>query len=299
HFDPSRLNPIHSSLSSLLTPPTCPPPFRPIAALELAPPPPQQQPPSPFPLDSDDEADPSTFRFTADQLGTFSGLAFSMSNCSRALVALAVGNILINAVEEMMGAVSLGDVAFCTNAIIPAALIWYAKGPFEELCKAPDQPHMPLALKGVGRLSLTLQQLAWTSGSVGVVLLLEAAVRYPPIVGVASGVCLSLAGARVAALWWVLQRHTSSGEEVSRTLAALRGGTGAGDLSLPDRAASWLALGALLQAEPSIHKRGHGGKAGGVALLVPSLEESPLGVLLGDGVIHASADMVVEMLEAL
>lgn len=40
-------------------------------------------------------------------------------------------------------------------------------------------------------------------------------------------------------------------------------------------------------------------QAGSVALLVPSMEESALGVLLGDGVMHASADLLMEVLEAL
>ncbi|KAG2439781.1 hypothetical protein HYH02_010658 [Chlamydomonas schloesseri] len=160
--------------------------------------------------------------------------------------------------EELVRAVSLSDVAFCVNALIPAALIAYSVGPFAQLAKGPDEPHMGLALKGVGRLSLTMQQLAWTSGSVGVVLLLEAAVKYPPMVSVASGACLGLAVARGAALWWVVSRHTTSGEEVARTLAALRGQAAGQELHPLDRLASWLALGALLQAEPSIHSHGHG-----------------------------------------
>ena len=36
-----------------------------------------------------------------------------------------------------------------------------------------------------------------------------------------------------------------------------------------------------------------------MALLVPALEESPLGVLVGDGVLHMSADILVEVLEAI
>ncbi len=57
-------------------------------------------------------------------------------------------------------------------------------------------------MQGVGRLSLALQQLAWTSGSVGVVVLLEAAAHYPPLVGVASGTCLTLAGGGACVLAW-------------------------------------------------------------------------------------------------
>ncbi|KAG2489288.1 hypothetical protein HYH03_012308 [Edaphochlamys debaryana] len=231
--------------------------------------------------------DPASFRFLPSQLEVFRGLVFSMVNCSRALAALAVGNVVFNSIEavehahhahhaaeatavaagspgamavltELAASVSLGDVAFCMNAIIPAALISYAAGPFVQLAQNPDRPHMELALQGVGRLSMTLQQLAWTSGSVGVVLLLEAAVKYPPMVGVASGACLALAAARGAALWWVVRCHTNSGEEVAATLAAVRGGEGAKDLPLVDRAAAWLAMGALLEAEPSIHHHKHG-----------------------------------------
>ena len=71
--------------------------------------------------------------------------------------------------------------------------------------------------QGVGRLSLTMQQLAWTSGSVGVVLLLEAAVKYPPMVAVASGACLGLAG----------EREGGPGERVCMTRVSGGGGEGA------------------------------------------------------------------------
>ncbi len=65
---------------------------------------------------------------------------------------------------------------------------------------------------------------------------------------------LHAAVARGLALWWVVSAHTSSGEEVSRTLAALRGGANAPYAMGPlERAACWLALGALLQAEPPLH----------------------------------------------
>ncbi|GIL92775.1 hypothetical protein Vretimale_11714 [Volvox reticuliferus] len=155
--------------------------------------------------------------------------------------------------QEALRAVSLTDVAFCINEVIPALLIMYAAAPFEQLARNPDEPHMALALKGVGRLSVTLQQLAWTSGSVAVVLLLTAAAEYPPIVGVASWSCMALAVARGASLWWVISQHTTSGEEVARTLAALRGGVEGRDMNPLDRAASWLALGVLLQAEERLH----------------------------------------------
>ncbi|GIL68638.1 hypothetical protein Vafri_21863 [Volvox africanus] len=155
--------------------------------------------------------------------------------------------------QEALRAVSLTDVAFCIDQIIPALLIVYAAAPFEQLARNPDEPHMELALRGVGRLSVTLQQLAWTSGSVAVVLLLTAAAEYPPIVGVASWSCLALAVARGASLWWVISQHTTSGEEVARTLAALRGGVEGRDMNPLDRAASWLALGVLLQAEERLH----------------------------------------------
>ncbi|GLI67714.1 hypothetical protein VaNZ11_011982 [Volvox africanus] len=155
--------------------------------------------------------------------------------------------------QEALHAVSLTDVAFCIDQIIPALLIVYAAAPFEQLARNPDEPHMELALRGVGRLSVTLQQLAWTSGSVAVVLLLTAAAEYPPIVGVASWSCLALAVARGASLWWVISQHTTSGEEVARTLATLRGGVGGRDMNPLDRAASWLALGVLLQEEERLH----------------------------------------------
>ncbi|EFJ40501.1 hypothetical protein VOLCADRAFT_99708 [Volvox carteri f. nagariensis] len=283
--------------------------------------------------------------------------------------------------QEVVHSVSLTDVAFCVNEIIPALLIAYAAVPFQQLSQNPDEPHMALALKGVGRLSVTLQQLAWTSGSVAVVLLLTAAAEYPPIVGWASWSCLALSMARGAALWWVIAQHTTSGAEVARTLAELRGlqgGREAEQMNVLDRAASWLALGVLLQVLATLALGGggnsrlsrtqnlitcallnastavsssssssscssarlaegvgensngwvssvilaaqkaanatalftsaaaldralhnDGGYAGSVALLVPSLEESPLGVLLGDGVMHISADLLVEVMEAL
>ncbi|GLC36771.1 hypothetical protein PLESTB_000784600 [Pleodorina starrii] len=261
----------------------------------------------------DEYEEVSNFRFLPSQLEVFHELAKSMRFCSSGMSALAVGSVLMNAVEavehthhqlqhaghaaaemaaagaaaaegaaaaagqaavavaehtaaaasggtffqELLRAVSLTDVAFCVNEIIPALLIMYAAVPFERLSKNPDVPHMGLALQGVGRLSLTLQQLAWTSGSVAVVLLLTAAAEYPAIVGVASWSVLALAMARGASLWWVISQHTTSGEEVARTLAALRGGSNARELNPLDRAASWLALGVLLQAEERMHADQH------------------------------------------
>ncbi|KXZ44444.1 hypothetical protein GPECTOR_67g284 [Gonium pectorale] len=214
--------------------------------------------------------------------------------------------------EEMLRAVSLSDVAFCVNAIIPAALIAYSLRPFDNLARNPDEPHMSLALKGVGRLSLTLQQLAWTCGSVGVVTLLEAADKWPPMLAVASASCLALACVAEGAT-------ANSPGLVSNTILATQKAANAAALF-----ASSAAFDRALHNDDGLddtdhlldglgrHHNGMSGlftsmtvlswallMAGGVALLVPALEESPLGVLVGEGVLHASADVLVEVLEAI
>ncbi|KAJ9518815.1 hypothetical protein QJQ45_026074, partial [Haematococcus lacustris] len=205
------------------------------------------------------------YYFTGSQMQRFSGLIDSMKSCRAALAALAVANILLSLVTAMAeqddapggaavlfnSGLTVGDVAYWVDNLATGALISYAIGPFQRVTTSRSN-QMARCFQGVNRLALVFQQLSISSLAISTVTALEAAAKYPPLVVGASGAFFGYALLRSAAMWWTLSRHATTGEEVSRTLGALRNPSDsphAGQMALLDKLAAFLAFGYLLQYE--------------------------------------------------
>jgi len=76
--------------------------------------------------------------------------------------------------------------------------------------------------QGINRLGIVFQQLAVAASTVSIVITLEAAVEWPPLVTVASALFFAAAVGRSAAMWWVLTKYGKKLDDVEESLEAHR-----------------------------------------------------------------------------
>ena len=76
--------------------------------------------------------------------------------------------------------------------------------------------------QGINRLGLLFEQLAVAAATVSIVITLEAAAEWPPLVTLASGLFFTAAVARSASMWWVLSKYGKRLDDVEESLEAHR-----------------------------------------------------------------------------
>lgn len=174
-----------------------------------------------------------THEFSHDEEKVFEELRENMDNCSVAFAAVAVVSMAMlvgDAVStghtdpsELVKGVTVGDVASWVDSLLVAALLRFGSSSFQRVIdtKSKDK-QLAYAFQGVNRVALMFQQFTIAAVCVSVLLTLEAAAKYPGIVTVASGMFLSVAVIRSASMWWVLNRHGHTIDDVETTLDQFR-----------------------------------------------------------------------------
>ena len=97
---------------------------------------------------------------------------------------------------EVLLGLSVGDISYWVDALSLGALLYFATKPFQRLIDNADSKrnHLPYVFEGLGRISMIMQQLGIGSLAISTIVLLEAASKWPPIVGGASLLFFGLAG---------------------------------------------------------------------------------------------------------
>ncbi|KIZ01686.1 hypothetical protein MNEG_6274 [Monoraphidium neglectum] len=232
-------------------------------------------------LDSLDDL-PASSEFIEQELVVkiIDGLREEMLGCSNAFFGVALASVALSVVaasgvevseapEVLFSGVTVGDVATWMDSLLVAGLLRYGAESFGRvLDTGNERKQLAYTFQGINRLGMVFQQLAVAAGTVSFVITLEAAVEWPPLVTVASGLFFAAAVARSMAMWRCVEA--------------------ANDVSFPllDRLAIRIAFNYLLQYEaagrrPSEQASGAQPPAATGAAAASALPAAALGVPAG------------------
>ncbi|KAK9824999.1 hypothetical protein WJX81_007493 [Elliptochloris bilobata] len=158
-----------------------------------------------------------------DQLEQFRAFSKVMHQASVAFVAVSATNLILTFSEaggkvatrpfSLLAGITVGNFAFWLDSLLVAVLAAYGARAFHQVAEAKCGNRIPLIFQGIGRLTLSFQQLAVAAMSIGAIHTLQAASVHPPIMRLAAGLFFLVSGVRAAALAWLMRSHGGDMED--------------------------------------------------------------------------------------